>query len=173
MADKLPAALSGGQQQIAAIARALANDPPILVADEPTGNLDSQSEKLILDIFEHLAARGKTILIVTHDPILVRRSTRRVLISDGELVNEHVAQALAMLPHNQLLRITILAAGAQLRGGRGHGPPGRLGQRVDRHHPGHGGGAASSRVSATRPGHQLGPGEYVSEFEMLERKPAI
>ena len=109
MADKLPAALSGGQQQIAAIARALANDPPILMADEPTGNLDSQTEKLILDIFEDLAARGKTILIVTHDPVLARRSTRRVLISDGELVNEYVAQALPMLPHNQLLRIGKMA----------------------------------------------------------------
>jgi len=105
MADKLPAALSGGQQQIAAIARALANDPPIVVADEPTGNLDSQTEKLILDIFESLAARGKTILIVTHDPILARRSTRRVLISDGELVDESMARALSILPDNHLLKL--------------------------------------------------------------------
>jgi ABC-type lipoprotein export system ATPase subunit len=110
IADKLPAALSGGQQQIAAIARALANDPPIVVADEPTGNLDSQTEKMILDIFESLAARGKTILIVTHDPILARRSTRRVLISDGELVNEHIARALSMLPDNHLLKIGRMAS---------------------------------------------------------------
>jgi ABC-type lipoprotein export system ATPase subunit len=109
MADKLPAALSGGQQQIAAIARALANDPPIVVADEPTGNLDSQTEKLILDIFESLAERGKTILIVTHDPILARRSSRRVLISDGELVNELLARALGILPDNHLLKIGRMA----------------------------------------------------------------
>ncbi len=108
-AYKQPAALSGGQQQIAAIARALANDPPIIVADEPTGNLDSRTAERILSIFEELAARGKTILIVTHDPTLARRSTRRVVISDGELINEHVAQALHMLPHPQLLRITHLS----------------------------------------------------------------
>jgi ABC-type lipoprotein export system ATPase subunit len=106
MADKLPAAISGGQQQIAAIARALANDPPILVADEPTGNLDSNTAERVLSIFEELAAENKTILIVTHDPALARRTTRRVLISDGELINEAVAHALSMLTHTQLLKIT-------------------------------------------------------------------
>ena len=69
-ADKLPAGVSGGQQQIAAIARSLANDPPIIIADEPTGNLDSRTAELVLNIFEQLAREGKTILIVTHDPIL-------------------------------------------------------------------------------------------------------
>jgi putative ABC transport system ATP-binding protein len=106
MSDKLPAAVSGGQQQIAAIARALANDPPILVADEPTGNLDSNTAELVLGIFEDLAAQSKTILIVTHDPALARRATRRVLISDGELINEMVAHALPMLSHSQLLKLT-------------------------------------------------------------------
>lgn len=106
MADKLPAAISGGQQQIAAIARALANDPPILVADEPTGNLDSNTAERVLRIFEDLAAKGKTILIVTHDPALAKRATRRVLISDGELINEWVANALPMYTHPQLLKIT-------------------------------------------------------------------
>ena len=106
MADKLPAAISGGQQQIAAIARALANDPPILVADEPTGNLDSSTAERVLSIFEELAAKSKTILIVTHDPALARRATRRVLISDGELINEAIAHALHMLTHPQLLKIT-------------------------------------------------------------------
>jgi ABC-type lipoprotein export system ATPase subunit len=110
MADKLPAALSGGQQQIAAIARALANDPPIIVADEPTGNLDSRTAEHVLQIFSDLAERGKTILIVTHDPTLARRSTRRVVISDGELVNEWVTQALPMLNHPQMLKITKIAA---------------------------------------------------------------
>lgn len=104
IADKLPAALSGGQQQMAAIARALANDPPILVADEPTGNLDSRTAEHILQIFGELAAQGKTILIVTHDPGLARRTARRVLISDGELINEWVAQALPMLTHPQMLK---------------------------------------------------------------------
>jgi len=110
MADKLPAALSGGQQQIAAIARALANDPPILVADEPTGNLDSRTAEHVLAIFNQLAQQGKTIVIVTHDSGLARRSTRRVLIADGELVDEYIAQALPMLSHSQLLKLTKLVA---------------------------------------------------------------
>lgn len=109
MAEKLPAALSGGQQQIAAMARALANDPPILIADEPTGNLDTRTEQRMLGIFDDLAAHGKTILIVTHDPTLARRSKRRVVISDGELINEHVAQALPVLTHTQMLKLTHLA----------------------------------------------------------------
>jgi ABC-type lipoprotein export system ATPase subunit len=109
VADKLPAALSGGQQQIAAIARSLANDPPIIVADEPTGNLDSRTADMVLNIFEELASQGKTILIVTHDPTLVLRATRRVIISDGELVNEYVYQALPMLSHPQMLKLTKLA----------------------------------------------------------------
>jgi ABC-type lipoprotein export system ATPase subunit len=105
-ADKLPAGVSGGQQQIAAIARSLANDPPIIIADEPTGNLDSRTAELVLNIFEQLAREGKTILIVTHDPILARRATRRVIISDGELVNEDVYHALPTLTHPQMLAIT-------------------------------------------------------------------
>jgi ABC-type lipoprotein export system ATPase subunit len=105
-ANKLPAALSGGQQQIAAIARALANDPPIIIADEPTGNLDSRTADRVLQIFETLADQGKTILIVTHDPNLARRSTRRVLISDGELIHDRVADALEGIPHPQMLKIT-------------------------------------------------------------------
>lgn len=108
MAHKLPAALSGGQQQIAAIARALANDPPVIIADEPTGNLDSRTAALVLDIFEGLANQGKTILMVTHDPTLVSRATRRVIISDGELVHEAIYQALPMLPHPLMLKLTRL-----------------------------------------------------------------
>jgi energy-coupling factor transporter ATP-binding protein EcfA2 len=111
-ADKLPAALSGGQQQVAAVARALANDPPLIVADEPTGNLDTRSAERILGIFGELASQGKTILIVTHDPSLAQRATRRVLISDGELINPFIAQALPLLPHPQMLAAT---KGAVLR----------------------------------------------------------
>jgi putative ABC transport system ATP-binding protein len=106
VADQLPAALSGGQQQIAAIARALANDPPILLADEPTGNLDSRTAERVLDIFSNLASQGKTILIVTHDPSLARRTMRQILIADGEMVDENVARALPMLNHTQLLAVT-------------------------------------------------------------------
>ena len=70
---QLPAAVSSGQQQSAAIARALATDPAIILADEPTGNLDSRSAENVLNIFERLASQGKTILIVTHDPSITRR----------------------------------------------------------------------------------------------------
>lgn len=106
VADKLPLALSGGQQQAAAIARALANDPPILVADEPTGNLDSRTSERILTIFEDLALQGKTILIVTHDIGLAQRTSRRILISDGEVINEHLANAFPSLPHHLLMEIS-------------------------------------------------------------------
>jgi ABC-type lipoprotein export system ATPase subunit len=105
-ADKLPAALSGGQQQTAAIARALANDPPLIIADEPTGNLDSRTAENVLGIFCDLAEKGKTIIIVTHDPNLTRRTSRQVYISDGYLINEFVSQALADLPHSQMLKIS-------------------------------------------------------------------
>jgi putative ABC transport system ATP-binding protein len=84
-AHKLPAAVSSGQQQSAAIARALANDPPIVVADEPTGNLDSRSADAIYGLFQGLAEQGKTVLIVTHDPSLTRRTDRTIYLADGEI----------------------------------------------------------------------------------------
>jgi putative ABC transport system ATP-binding protein len=85
-AHKLPAELSGGQQQRAAIARALANDPPLLVADEPTGNLDSTTAESVFRLFERLASEGKTIVMVTHDEGLARRTGRHVVLSDGRVV---------------------------------------------------------------------------------------
>ncbi|HZD55492.1 MAG TPA: ABC transporter ATP-binding protein [Anaerolineales bacterium] len=85
-AGQLPAAVSGGQQQSAAIARALANDPPILIADEPTGNLDSRAAEGVFQIFEQLAREGKTIVMVTHDRALAQRAGRSLLLVDGELV---------------------------------------------------------------------------------------
>jgi putative ABC transport system ATP-binding protein len=92
-AAKLPAYISGGQQQRLAIARALANDPPILVADEPTGSLDSVTADHIFEVFEHLVSdQGKTILMVTHDTGLVSRFTRSLTITDGELAAEATAQ---------------------------------------------------------------------------------
>lgn len=87
-AHKLPARLSGGQQQRVAIARALATDPPILAADEPTGNLDSKTAAAVFALFERLAGLGKTILMVTHDPDLARRAGRQLHIADGVIVND-------------------------------------------------------------------------------------
>ena len=88
-ADKLPTALSGGQQQRIAIARALANDPPVVIADEPTGNLDSHTADAVFHLFEQLVAKGKTILMVTHDDDLARRATRTITIADGEIISDH------------------------------------------------------------------------------------
>jgi ABC-type lipoprotein export system ATPase subunit len=104
-AGKLPSAISGGQQQRVAIARALANDPPVLIADEPTGNLDSKTAEAMFQLFEQLAADGKTVVMVTHDGSLARRVSRTVLIADGEIVNEYVARALPSLPHAVMLEI--------------------------------------------------------------------
>lgn len=85
-ADKHPTQISGGQQQRVAIARALANDPQILVADEPTGSLDSVTADHILEVFEHLVAeQGKTIMMVTHDQSLKPRFTRTLGLVDGEI----------------------------------------------------------------------------------------
>jgi ABC-type lipoprotein export system ATPase subunit len=108
-ADKLPALVSTGQQQLAAIARALACDPPLLVADEPTGNLDTRSAGVIIDLFEELSRRGKTVVMVTHDPSLTSRTTRNIIISDGELINENVAKSLPWLRHRHMLEFTKLA----------------------------------------------------------------
>jgi len=105
-AGKLPAAVSTGQQQSAAIARALANDPPVIAADEPTGNLDSRSAEAIIKLFDHLVQRGKTIAMVTHDPSLTGRTSRTIIISDGELVDETVARCLPLLAHRQMLEAT-------------------------------------------------------------------
>ncbi|NDJ53909.1 MAG: ABC transporter ATP-binding protein [Chloroflexi bacterium] len=86
-AHKLPSQVSGGQQQRAAIARSLANDPPLIVADEPTGNLDSRTADAIFHLFEDLVAKGKTILMVTHDNDLADRASRTVTLADGEIVD--------------------------------------------------------------------------------------
>jgi putative ABC transport system ATP-binding protein len=86
-ARKLPADISGGQQQRVAIARALANDPPILIADEPTGRLDSATAETVFAIFEGLVRKGKTIVMVSHDPSFVRRYSRVLWIADGQLTD--------------------------------------------------------------------------------------
>jgi putative ABC transport system ATP-binding protein len=86
IAHKLPSQASGGQQQRAAIARALANDPRLIVADEPTGNLDTASARLIFALFGDLVARGKTVVMVTHDRELARMIPRVEEMCDGRLV---------------------------------------------------------------------------------------
>ena len=85
-AHKLPALLSGGEQQRAAIARALANDPPLLVADEPTGNLDSVTAEAVFALFEELVVQGKTVLFVTHDMDLSERAQRVIYLHDGQIM---------------------------------------------------------------------------------------
>jgi len=84
-ADKLPVTLSGGQQQRAAIARALANDPPILMADEPTGNLDEATRTSVLELFAKLNAEGHTIIVVTHERDISGYTDRQVTLVDGRV----------------------------------------------------------------------------------------
>ena len=92
-ADKVPAMLSGGQQQRAAIARALANDPPILLADEPTGNLDSMTADAVLELFAGLHSDGQTIVVVTHERDVQAVAGRQVTLADGRVVMDERAAA--------------------------------------------------------------------------------
>jgi putative ABC transport system ATP-binding protein len=92
-ADKLPATLSGGQQQRAAIARALANDPPLLLADEPTGNLDSVTAEAVLKLFADLHADGRTIVVVTHERDIRSIAGRQVTLQDGRVVADEGERA--------------------------------------------------------------------------------
>src|SRR5258707_11712546 len=105
-ANKLPLAVSTGQQQMTAIARALATDAPLIVADEPTGNLDSKTANQMINVFDELVRRGKTIVMVTHDPSLTSRTSRTIIIADGELIDETVVKALPLLRHRHMLEIT-------------------------------------------------------------------
>ena len=106
-AYKLPSQVSGGQQQRVAIARALANDPAILVADEPTGSLDSKTADTIFELFEDFVAEGKTILMVTHDRDLASRVTRVILLADGLIADRFVSEAFPSL--NQKLLVEVSA----------------------------------------------------------------
>jgi putative ABC transport system ATP-binding protein len=94
-----PAELSGGQQQRAAIARALAGDPKILLADEPTGNLDSQMARDVLELIEGINSRGTTIIMVTHDPELAARAQRNVHIVDGQVTDLLAEPVLSAAEH--------------------------------------------------------------------------
>ncbi|MDX1417556.1 MAG: ATP-binding cassette domain-containing protein [Candidatus Promineifilaceae bacterium] len=173
LAHSLPAAVSSGQQQSAAIARAMATDPPIIVADEPTGNLDSRSAGIIVNLFEKLAAQGKTILIVTHDPSLTRRTDQTIIISDGELIDKTVARILPLLDHPLMLEATRRATRKEFE------PCSIIiSQESEITHfymveSGH------VDIIVQRPGSQemilarLGPGQYFGEVELLHGGNAI
>jgi lipoprotein-releasing system ATP-binding protein len=93
--DKLPEQLSGGMRQRVAVARALANDPALILADEPTGNLDSSNAAAMFDLFEQLVAEhGRSIVVVTHDRGLAERATRQVRLVDGRIVEDTGAATL-------------------------------------------------------------------------------
>ena len=94
--DKAPNQMSGGQMQRVAIARALVNDPPIILADEPTGNLDSTTGALVMETFHKLQKRGKTIVLITHDPGIAAEADRAVTIRDGRI---HDGAYVAHAPH--------------------------------------------------------------------------
>lgn len=166
-AHKLPTALSGGQQQRVAIARALANDPPLIIADEPTGNLDSRTAESIFALFNDLVTGGKTIIIVTHDSGLAKRTPRTTLIADGEIVNEYVARAMPSLSHDQLLRVTrqakrqVYEPGAMILK---EGTSGNLFYIVSK-------GTVDIFLERTNAANviaaQMGPGQYFGEMEFL------
>jgi putative ABC transport system ATP-binding protein len=94
MSDRLrhlPSELSGGQQQRVAVARAIVTNPALILADEPTGNLDSRSTEEVLDIFEHLNEQGRTVVVITHEPDVAARARRIVHLSDGEIIEDRQA----------------------------------------------------------------------------------
>jgi ABC-type lipoprotein export system ATPase subunit len=105
-ADKFPSELSGGQQQRIAIARSLANDPPLIAADEPTGNLDSKTAEQIFVLFRDLVNRGKTIIMVTHDRDLANKVDRSIIISDGQVIEEYLISTFSTLTEQQLVWVT-------------------------------------------------------------------
>jgi ABC-type lipoprotein export system ATPase subunit len=169
-AYKLPTALSGGQQQRVAIARALANDPPVIIADEPTGNLDSKTADSVFELFNDLVAQGKTIIVVTHDSGLAKRTHRTALIADGEIVNEYVAKAMSTLSREQLLEATRTAKVQQYEAGTmilSEGTNADAFYIVTK---------GTVEVILPRPGQsdviavQLGPGRYFGEMEFFHEK---
>ena len=172
-ANKLPGSVSSGQQQSAAIARSLANDPAIILADEPTGNLDSRSADVILNLFVELAGQGKTVIIVTHDPSITKRTEQTIILSDGEIINQAVARALPLLTHPQMLAVTQKAEKRVLKPGNTVIQQGEMVKNfymVEK-------GAVDILVSGQ--GYQemnlarLGPGQFFGEVELTQDTPSI
>ena len=128
-ADKLPATLSGGQKQRVAVARALANAPALLLADEPTGALDSKTGAEVLELFQELHRQGNTLLLVTHDPHIAALAERRVEIRDG-----------------------VVAAGGEWEAPMASQEPGT---RLTAHHQGAAGGEWEASMASQEPGTRL------------------
>jgi len=168
VAHKMPSEVSGGQQQSAAIARALANDPPLIVADEPTGNLDSRAADMVFGIFEELSHQGRTILMVTHDSSLAQLAARTILLADGEVVDQTVARTLPLLTHQQMLKVTKHAQRVEFAPGetiiRQGQPTGAFYMIAAGH--------ADVLIQRPRgeeiPLAQLGPGQHFGEVELLQ-----
>ncbi len=168
LAHKMPAQVSGGQQQSAAVARALANDPPLLVADEPTGNLDSRSADMVFRIFEELAAQGKTIVMVTHDNSLADRAGRKMVLADGEIIDEAIVKSLPLLSHRQMLWATKQSQRQRFQPGE------TIIRRGENHDHLYiiADGAAEVYLDEGRSAMvaELGPGQFFGEIELLERR---
>ncbi len=168
--NKLPSMISGGQQQRAALARALANDPPLIVADEPTGNLDSKTAETVFGLFNDMVHEGKTVVIVTHDSSLAKRAQRTALITDGEIVNEFVARALPTLTFDQLLAATHKVQPTQYEAGAMILSEGRNNDTFYIVSKG------TVQVILPRPGQseivalELVPGKYFGEMEFFHRE---
>ena len=97
LAGNLPSELSGGEQQRVAIARALANSPRLLLADEPTGNLDSHNGEIVVDLLEQLWSQGTTIVMVTHDAEVAARASRTITMRDGQIVDDQIRRRLPLV----------------------------------------------------------------------------